>query len=254
MDLSRAAPLRVVIDGSDRPALQIARDLALLMHGDGATLRLYGFRPAGLTLGRFQSAADFADVDAPHEVVRRPTGGGAIFHDDDITYALTIDDDPARSSDAWYDLIHGAIAGALSACGIRALRSSTAPRHPGPRAEGAKWCFAQACRGDLIAPGGGKLCGSAQRRLRRPRARLLQHGSVVMRRSPVTPFCAAVADQVDANAARVPLIAAIAQRIAAALGLEPVRGTRTGPEELAALGVLPQVLPDNVAATADATR
>lgn len=225
MPAARAATLRVVSDHGARPALQIATDLALLRGSSGATLRLYRFAPPGLSLGRFQDPARFAAVELPHELVRRPTGGGAIFHDDDLTYALTVDDDPARRSDDWYALVHDALVAALADCGVRATRLLGGAPHPGPRALETTWCFAEPRRGDLVAPDGGKLAGSAQRRIRAPRPRLLQHGSVVLRRPAATPFCAAVEDQVEPDRVREPLRVAFAARLALALGLTAEAGT-----------------------------
>jgi len=55
-------------------------------------LRLYGWQPPALSLGRFQKAGD--DLDLARcaadnlAVVRRITGGGAIFHADELTYSL----------------------------------------------------------------------------------------------------------------------------------------------------------------------
>ncbi len=222
--------LRVVRGDDDRPSLQIARDVALLHDSAGATLRLYGWRPTGLSIGRFQDAAAFAHVDRPHELVRRPTGGGAIWHEADLTYSLTMDDDASVPAEAYYDAIHDALVRALARCGVRAARTHAGGSHPGPRAIDATWCFARPCRGDIVAPDGRKLCGSAQRRLRVPRPRLLQHGSIVMRASCVTPFCASVADQTEPTAIRDALCDAIAQEFALALNTAPEPGALTAIE------------------------
>lgn len=241
MPAARAATLRVVSDPAARPTRQIATDLALLRGSGGATLRLYRFAPAGLSLGRFQDPALFAALLVPHEPVRRPTGGGAIFHDDDLTYALTLDDEPARGAEDWYALVHDALVAALADCGVRATRLLGGAPHPGPRALETAWCFAEPRRGDLVAPGGGKLAGSAQRRIRTPRPRLLLHGSIPLRRPAATPFCAAVEDQVDPDRVREPLRVAFAARLAAALGLAPEAGTLDEAERDTARALEPEV-------------
>jgi lipoate-protein ligase A len=74
----------------------MAVDEAILEHigrGDSLpTLRLYAWAPACLSLGYAQP---FADVDMERlqdrgwEVVRRPTGGRAILHTDELTYSVT---------------------------------------------------------------------------------------------------------------------------------------------------------------------
>ncbi len=59
-----------------------------------ATLRLYGWKPAAISLGYFQSLQEEIDEEACAkngvEVVRRMTGGGAVFHDQEITYSIHI--------------------------------------------------------------------------------------------------------------------------------------------------------------------
>ncbi len=59
------------------------------------TLRLYTWKPACLSIGRFQRAARSVDWDAltslGYDFVRRPTGGRAVLHDDELTYAVIAD-------------------------------------------------------------------------------------------------------------------------------------------------------------------
>lgn len=56
------------------------------------TLRLYTWQPACLSIGRFQRAARSVNFDAltalGYDFVRRPTGGRAVLHDDELTYAV----------------------------------------------------------------------------------------------------------------------------------------------------------------------
>ena len=56
------------------------------------TLRLYTWKPACLSIGRFQRAGRSVDFDAlaslGYDFVRRPTGGRAVLHDDELTYAV----------------------------------------------------------------------------------------------------------------------------------------------------------------------
>ncbi|HPU76421.1 MAG TPA: hypothetical protein PLG65_09690, partial [Bacillota bacterium] len=56
------------------------------------TLRLYTWKPACLSIGRFQRVARSADWDAlaglGYGFIRRPTGGRAVLHDDELTYAV----------------------------------------------------------------------------------------------------------------------------------------------------------------------
>lgn len=59
-----------------------------------ATLRLYGWKPAAISIGYFQRLSEEVDTDACKregvEVVRRMTGGGAVFHEHEITYSIHI--------------------------------------------------------------------------------------------------------------------------------------------------------------------
>jgi lipoate-protein ligase A len=94
---------RLIVDSSARGAWNMAVDESLLEHvGRGEslpTLRLYAWEPACLSLGYAQP---FADVDSTRlqdhgwEVVRRPTGGRAILHTDELTYSITAPLDEPR--------------------------------------------------------------------------------------------------------------------------------------------------------------
>src|ERR1041384_4412874 len=87
---------RLLITHTARGAWNMAVDQAILEHiGRGEslpTLRLYAWEPACLSLGHAQP---FTDVDTARlqargwELVRRPTGGRAILHTDELTYSVT---------------------------------------------------------------------------------------------------------------------------------------------------------------------
>lgn len=233
--------MRVVIDGADRPALQIARDLAVLMGERGPTLRFYGWHPTGLSLGRFQKAAAFDWITAVHETARRPTGGGAIWHAEEITFALVAPDDPAQPAEAWYARVHDRIVATLADHGVRAARMTAGPAHPGPRAQDTPWCFATATRGDIVTEDGAKLCGSAMRRVRAPVPRLLLHGSLILEHPAVGPRCAAVADQVDPGPIRAALCDSLARGLAAEFGWEPDLAELEANEELQANALVDEV-------------
>lgn len=226
--------LRTIASATAAPALQIARDSALLEIDPGATLRFYRWQPVGLTLGRFQAGDRFRVHDIPHELVRRPTGGGAIWHEHELTYCLSLPDDEALSSADWQVSVHEAIARALASLQFRAKVLEDGLAHGGPRAEG--WCFAEPRRGDLIGPDGRKLCGSALRRTRRPRARLLMHGSLILEPPGAGPRCACLADQ-----GRPPSIedleSAIAREIGRTLDRTVAAGQLTEAEERRALAL-----------------
>ncbi len=158
----------------------MAADLRLLDEvGAGAmpALRLYRWVPPALSMGRFQAESD-VDVDAcvrfGVEVVRRPTGGRALLHGGDLTYAVAMPlPADASSVDARYRLLAAGLIDGLARLGVDAEVAC----HDGPA---GPVCFT-AQRGADLRVGGRKLCGSAQ--VQRGSA-LLQHGSILLERLP----------------------------------------------------------------------
>ena len=216
--------LRVLIDPAGEAAWNMSVDEALLQVGGPPTLRLYGWSPHAVSLGWFQRLADFADLPADTVVVRRLTGGGAIHHGDELTFALVLDADRLpRDVASSYALVHDALIAALTEVGVDSERLA-AGKAPAAR-PGTRWCFAVPGRDDLVTPAG-KLLGSAQRRVSRPRPRVLHHGSLVLRRPELTPFVAAVDDSgtLDVDR-RQRLQSAVIDRLAAALDLTPQPGS-----------------------------
>ena len=87
---------RLVDTGPLSGPANMAIDEALLDAFDpgrsAPVLRLYGWRPPALSLGRFQDPPSVLDLDRCRAdgvpVVRRITGGGVIYHADELTYAI----------------------------------------------------------------------------------------------------------------------------------------------------------------------
>jgi lipoate-protein ligase A len=210
--------LRLCVDEPAPAAWNMAVDEALLLRATLPTLRLYGFCPHAVSLGYFQRAADFADLPADTPIVRRLTGGGAIWHGDEITFALVLDADLLPGDVAGsYRLLHDACRRALAATGVDCARQQGGDAQRARPAQ--RWCFAAPGQDDLVTAHG-KLLGSAQRRIRQPRPRVLHHGSLVVRRPAATPFVAAVADAREPSPVLLArLRAALAAEFAAALGL-----------------------------------
>ncbi len=79
-------------DGATNMAIDEAILEAVRQGQSPPTLRLYSWQPACLSIGRFQRAARSADLDAlatlGYGFVRRPTGGRAVLHDHELTYAV----------------------------------------------------------------------------------------------------------------------------------------------------------------------
>jgi len=185
----------------------MARDETLLtLVGSGQsppTLRFYRWSPATISLGYFQPIAEFEILPPPAghlPVVRRTTGGGAILHDCELTYALVLPwSHPLlkKGPNALYDHVHSALAEFLGDYGVKVAPGPGTPggcSHRGPF-----FCFERHSCFDLLADGR-KLMGSAQRRTRWA---VLQHGSLILERTYLQQVSAAVADtitlDIDAN-------------------------------------------------------
>jgi len=148
-------------------------------------VRLYAFRPACLSLGRMQSDCD-VDVDACRrdgvDVVRRPSGGRAVLHDRDVTYAVvcrTDDPDLGGAVLASCARIHAVVAAGLASMGVATIAHAQTSGAPGRIEETAEVgdCFSRPSAHELLDAQRRKLVGSAQ--ARRAGA-LLQHGSVLL--------------------------------------------------------------------------
>ena len=155
------------------------------------TLRLYQWDPPTISLGYFQRYVDYESLPAPAgtlSVVRRLTGGGAILHDLELTYSLTLPSHHeliAKGSNRLYELAHEAVVASLGSLGLTAavgpaLQSveqqgrELAPDSSPTR--GPFFCFERRHRYDVLI-GEGKVAGSAQRRTHKA---TLQHGSIIL--------------------------------------------------------------------------
>jgi lipoate-protein ligase A len=173
---------RLVLHGEADGATNMAVDEAILSSvvtgASPPTLRFYAWSPPCLSLGRSQPLADVhletcraAGVD----VVRRPTGGRAILHADELTYSLALlQSDPRAAGDlidSYRRLSEGLMAG-LQILGVGAEQVSGEQRLPA--AELTPVCFETPSDYEITV-NGRKLVGSAQWRAR---GGVLQHGSL----------------------------------------------------------------------------
>ena len=130
-------------------------------------LRLYAWRQPAVSYGYFQKFP--AQLASQYEIVRRPTGGGLVYHGNDTTYTVVIPPGHALyrlSTAGAYQAIHRAVAVALIDK-TELLRHAQAPR-------GQYECFKNPVAGDVVA-GNQKLAGGAQRR---GRTGVLHQGSI----------------------------------------------------------------------------
>jgi lipoate-protein ligase A len=174
-------------------AMNMAIDEALLETAVVPTIRFYRWRSPALSFGYFGKFSDVAIYVAGRDLVRRWTGGGIVFHGDDLTYSIVIpSSDPVfdESSIGIYEKIHRALCAALAAgdqdaelaslealCERRKSRKGylqIAQRRTGDRRSLGYNCFANPVRADVMMDGR-KIAGAAQRRTRRG---LLQQGSI----------------------------------------------------------------------------
>jgi lipoate-protein ligase A len=140
------------------------------------TLRFYRWTPPCVTLGKFQPVEGNVQVEActrlGYDIVRRPTGGRAILHDDEVTFSIIIAerDLPGAGANIMesYRALGCALVDGLRRLGLPAElvdrnASARAGDPPSVMAVGNPACFAAKARCDLMVAGK-KLIGSAQLR------------------------------------------------------------------------------------------
>jgi len=147
--------------------------------------RFYQWAEPTLSLGYFQQYVDRDGHAASRgcPAVRRASGGGAILHDNELTYSLAVPSaHPLGRRRQWtYEAIHQTLIAVLSERGIQANLYGT----PQPREQrsGDFLCFCRRSSGDIVLADV-KIAGSAQRRVAHA---VLQHGSVLLRRTSAAP-------------------------------------------------------------------
>ena len=169
------------LDPTPRPgAANMAWDQTLLdlAEAEGRFLvRLYRWEPYCLSFGCNEPALrryDRSRIDAAGiDVVRRPTGGRAVWHAGELTYAVAAPSATLGSLREAYGRIHEVLASAVRALGGVATLAE-APGRSAPVDAGA--CFASPAGGELLVEGA-KVVGSAQVR---QGSALLQHGSMLL--------------------------------------------------------------------------
>jgi lipoate-protein ligase A len=175
-------PWELILDPGGRPGSEnMALDASLLAESNrtgAAFLRLYRFDPPCLSLGRNEPAAARYDRAAIArlglDVVRRPTGGRAVWHQHDVTYAVAAPIATFGGLRAAYHAIHARLAAAIHTLGVAATLAPDRLTARPPDRRGS--CFATPVGGEVLV-GGRKVVGSAQ--VREGRA-FLQHGSILL--------------------------------------------------------------------------
>jgi len=157
---------RLLLTGYNTASVNMAIDRAVLVaNSEGKvppTVRFYGWSPPAISIGYFQSLEEEVDLDSCKrfgvDYVRRITGGGAVFHDAELTYSIVISEShpsiPKNIMES-YGRICGALIKGLKNLGIE---SEYIPIN------------------DIVS-GGRKISGNAQTRKSRT---VLQHGTILM--------------------------------------------------------------------------
>ncbi len=148
-----------------------------------AYLRFYGWEPACISLGANQSYNDIDQKNATTnniDIVKRPTGGRAILHSEELTYSVIIDNNSKVSGKDYYEYISKAIV-----CGLKIYNSKLDEvmlENQQPdfskllNEPSGALCFASTAKSEIKFRGK-KIVGSAQRKLGNT---ILQHGSILI--------------------------------------------------------------------------
>jgi len=225
-----SASLVLWCDGAHDVCENMRRDAALLAAagpGRPAVLRLFRFAPPGITLGASQRPERELDLERCRADgvgwAIRPTGGRAIFHAQEWTYALAAAIDDPRwggSLGVAYDRMSAVLVASLAALGVpvtlAGARAGATPERPRSAAGPAAPCFASTTRHEVVL-NGRKLVGSAQRRTA---VALLQQGSVLLGSGHLR-LADYLALPMGARAGERERLQALATDAGAALGVDP---------------------------------
>lgn len=129
--VNREREVRLLRTGYKTAAMNMAIDESVLIRVSKGlsrpTLRFYGWKPSAVSIGYFQGMEDEVDIKRCKalgiDVIRRITGGGAVFHDKEVTYSLITKEDTLYISkniiDSYKQICQGIIDG-LKILGIYA--------------------------------------------------------------------------------------------------------------------------------------
>jgi lipoate-protein ligase A len=160
--------------------VQLTRDFAL---GDKSIFRLYSWAPWCLSLGYNQKDDNILQDklwDDGFGLVRRPTGGRAVFHANELTYSVITNIDSTKTKTLVYQEVHTLIANVLQDLGVQVdfVKTNLDFKNFYKSDERSVSCFASSARYELTY-NNKKLVGSAQRIFGNV---LLQHGSILLDR------------------------------------------------------------------------
>lgn len=175
-DLPNDVPWRLIVDPAGDGRFNMAADVHLLETATSPSVRLYEWSEPTLSLGRFSRG--LAGRGQGVATVNRPTGGGPLLHDGDLTYSVVLPDFRGRGVRAIYRAITAWLCDALNSLGYESTPADVGPTLA--KRGKVEACFDRTESGE-IKLAGRKWVGSAQRCLS---GRLLQHGSLVREPDP----------------------------------------------------------------------
>jgi lipoyl(octanoyl) transferase len=146
------------------------------------TLRLYRWSPPAVSLGYFQDAGEVVDMEACRQagvdVVRRPTGGRAVLHQDELTYSIIVPEaHPFINKGGVMDAYRGISRGIVTAFNLLGIVASITPEKEARAGLAPGSCFDTPSAYE-VQVNGKKVVGSAQ--LRRDGI-VLQHGAILFK-------------------------------------------------------------------------
>lgn len=178
--------IRFIDTGSNHGKFNMAADYYLARHKlDKPAFRVYRWDPYCVSLGYHQELNEIDTAlckERGFEIVRRETGGRAVFHSEELTYSMIIPKNSRFYSDSIleiYNKISTVLVNALQASGVKeaALKKGKAPDFKELYKEKlSSICFSSTSTFEVVI-GEKKLVGSAQKRLKES---VLQHGSIIV--------------------------------------------------------------------------
>lgn len=216
--MADAPVIRLLVEEHDEPgARNMAIDECLLesaLNAGVCTVRVYGWDTATTSLGYFQAADEpRAPELADLPTVRRLSGGGAILHHHEVTYSLALGASHplVEHPSELYQIAHRAILEVLAGCNVRATMRGVDHKS----GQEPFLCFSRGDRNDIVI-GAYKVVGSAQRRRR---GSVLQHGSLLLKRSQFAESLPGILDLEPSAVLSASLRRDLGQAIAASLGV-----------------------------------
>lgn len=214
------------------------------------TIRFYGWQPAAVSIGYFQDIEKEVNVKkcraAGVDIVRRLSGGKAVFHSSEVTYSvIACNKEKLFPPDilGTYKIISNCITHGLAGLGIEAILAEAGRTLHDTDFKAC--CFSVPSRNELLVSGR-KICGSAQMRAS---GGFLQHGSILVDFDPaetasfllpVLPDAqlqklkesvAAINEEVDHPVDEKEVCASLKKGFTAVLGREIIEETLTSAEE-----------------------